>query len=108
MCLLCDLDTSFDDRVVLTAQKRRPDRRTPKFLACCGLLWGCGCCGSRRGAARTARGAGFAFLAKLLLALEIFVEADGQILPDHVLNAKAPLAPGAQLFVPGANLLIAL
>src|SRR5260370_1407815 len=54
MCLLCDLDTSFDDRVVLTAQKRRPDRRTPKFLACCGLLWGCGCCGSPRGSARTA------------------------------------------------------
>src|SRR5271165_1641049 len=60
----------------------------------------------RRRAARTARGALLAAIAQLLLQLQIFVEANGQILDDHVLYAETALQLGHQLAVRGANLLI--
>src|SRR5262249_40918336 len=66
-----------------------PARLKPVPLACAGLLLG-----GRRGlrnAARTPRGALLAFVRKLLLALQLFVEANGLILDDRVLHAQPSL-----------------
>src|SRR5207344_1657277 len=59
-----------------------------------------------RAAARTPRGALFALSAELLLALQIFVEAHGQVLDDDVLHAQTALEFGDQLAVIRANLLV--
>src|SRR5207244_5106574 len=62
------------------------------LLACRGLLWGSGCLRrSGGGAARTTCGAHGALVAELLLALEIFVKAHGQVFDDDVLHAEAAL-----------------
>src|ERR1041385_5962869 len=70
-------------------------------LAGGGLLCRRGRCG---GATWTARGAGFALLPKLLLALEIFVDANGQIFDYNVEDAQAPLELRAQLGMRGRDL----
>src|SRR5271169_4911309 len=60
----------------------------------------------RSDAARTARGALLALVRKLFLTLELFVEADGLILDDHVLDAKTALEFVDQFAVVGADLVV--
>src|SRR5258706_10402194 len=88
-------------------------QRCKPELAGGGLLWGwgwvCGCWCRSWGCGGAARATGCAhgtLVAEFLLALEIFVEAHGQILDDYVLHAEASLELGNQLMVRGADLLI--
>src|SRR5258707_8589135 len=81
------------------------------LAGCSGLrrlrLLGRGCWSRcRGGAAWTTCSAHCAFVTELLLTLEIFVEAHGQVLDDHVLHAEAALEFSDELVVRGANLLI--
>src|SRR5712671_2547347 len=79
-------------------------QRCKPELAGCGLLRGWGrVCGCWRGSWGCGHGT---LVTELLLALEIFVEAHGQILDDYVLHTQAALELGDQLVVRGADLLI--
>src|SRR5579859_5718766 len=108
LCLfrfLCHTILPFSQRT----EKRNSKIETRKSAGC-GLLRGRSGRrsrnGGRRAAARTPRGALFALSAELFLALQVFVEAHGQILDDHVLDAEAAFELRDEVSMTGANLLV--
>src|SRR5579864_8686548 len=84
--LLCPINLVL--RAAVAAQQSRT-----LLNRCCRLLAACrrGCGWSRRDLARAARGAAFAMALELLLPLQFFVHANGEIFHHRVGNLEPPL-----------------